>query len=110
LVCLQPPEQKLIAELINQKKMDWKQIIGLIAAACTTIAFLPQAIQIIRTKDTSSISAAMYIVFTVGTALWLVFGIYTKNTPVILANAVTSVFAAIILYYKLFVKPERSSK
>jgi MtN3 and saliva related transmembrane protein len=63
--------------------------------------FLPQAIQIIRTKDTSSISAAMYIVFTVGTALWLVFGIYTKNTPVILANAVTSVFAAIILYYKL---------
>ncbi len=90
--------------------MDWKQIIGLVAAACTTIAFLPQAIQIIRTKDTSSISAAMYAVFTVGTLLWLIFGIYTRNTPVILANAVTTVFAAIILYYKLFVKPKGLQK
>jgi MtN3 and saliva related transmembrane protein len=86
--------------------MDWIQILGLAAAVCTTIAFLPQAIQIIRTKDTSSISASMYVVFTVGTSLWLLYGIFSKNTPVILANAVTTVFAAIILYYKLFVKPK----
>jgi MtN3 and saliva related transmembrane protein len=86
--------------------MDWIQILGLAAAICTTIAFLPQAIQIIRTKDTSSISASMYVVFTVGTTLWLLYGIFSKNTPVILANAVTTIFAAIILYYKLFVKPK----
>jgi MtN3 and saliva related transmembrane protein len=87
--------------------MDWIQILGLAAALCTTIAFVPQAIKIIKTKDTSSISTSMYVVFTIGTTLWLLYGIFSKNTPVILANAVTTVFAAIILYYKLFVKSKQ---
>ena len=86
--------------------MDWIKICGLIAAFCTTISFLPQAIQIIRTKDTSSISAAMYSFFTFGTLMWLIFGIYSHNTPVILANGVTLILAVIILFYKLREKPE----
>jgi MtN3 and saliva related transmembrane protein len=81
--------------------MDWVKITGLIAAFCTTIAFLPQAIQIIKTKDTSSISAAMYSIFTLGTLMWLLYGIYTRNTPIILANGVTCILAIIILVYKL---------
>jgi MtN3 and saliva related transmembrane protein len=85
--------------------MDWIKIGGLAAAFCTTIAFLPQAVQIIKTRDTSSISTAMYSIFTIGTLLWLVYGIYTSNTPVILANAVTSVLAIVILWYKLREKP-----
>jgi MtN3 and saliva related transmembrane protein len=87
--------------------MEWIDLTGLVAAGCTTIAFVPQAIQIIRTKDTSSISAAMYTIFTLGTTLWLVFGIFTKNTPIILANAVTTIFAVVILYYKLFIKSNK---
>jgi MtN3 and saliva related transmembrane protein len=81
--------------------MDWIKIAGLVAAFCTTVAFIPQAVQIIKTKDTSSISAAMYSIFTTGTILWLVYGIFSNNLPVILANAVTTVFAVIILVYKL---------
>lgn len=74
---------------------------GLVAAFCTTISFLPQALQIIRTKDTSSISAAMYSLFTFGTLMWLLFGIYSKNVPVMLANGVTLILASVILFYKL---------
>ena len=70
---------------------------GLIAAACTTFSFLPQAIRIIRTKDTKAISLLM----TVGTAMWLLFGVLTQNIPVMAANGVTLVFAAIILLYKI---------
>ena len=81
--------------------MDWIKISGLVAAVCTTISFLPQAIQIIRTKDTSSISTAMYSLFTFGTLMWLLFGIYSHNEPVMLANGVTLVLAATILFYKL---------
>jgi MtN3 and saliva related transmembrane protein len=75
--------------------------IGLIAAFCTTISFLPQAIKTIRTKDTSSISLSMYSLFTSGTLLWLIYGMLTVNIPVMTANAITLIFATIILIYKI---------
>ena len=76
-------------------------IVGYVAAICTTISFLPQAIKIIKTKNTSGISVVMYSLFTVGTLLWLLFGIFTNNFPVIIANAITLLFAITILYYKI---------
>ncbi len=81
--------------------MDWITVIGFTAAFCTTVSFLPQAVKTIRTKDTTGISLSMYLLFTTGTVLWLLFGIFSGNTPVMVANAITFAFAAIILYYKL---------
>ncbi|MDE3212727.1 MAG: SemiSWEET transporter [Bacteroidota bacterium] len=81
--------------------MDIITIIGLVAAGCTTTSFIPQAIKTIRTKNTSGISLAMYSLFALGTLLWLLFGIFSSNLPVSLANAVTLVFASIILVYKI---------
>jgi MtN3 and saliva related transmembrane protein len=76
-------------------------IVGLCAATCTTISFLPQAIKTIQTKDTSGISLSMYSLFAFGTLLWLLFGIFSGNVPVMSANAVTLIFAVIILIYKI---------
>ena len=76
-------------------------LIGLLAAACTTFSFLPQAIKTIRTKDTQSISLSMYALFTLGTLFWLIYGVFTSNLPVYLANGITLIFALIILGYKV---------
>jgi MtN3 and saliva related transmembrane protein len=76
-------------------------LVGLLAAACTTFSFLPQAIKTIRTKDTQSISLSMYALFTFGTLLWLLYGVFTNNLPVYLANGITLLFALIILVYKI---------
>lgn len=81
--------------------MDWIKIIGYIAAAATTIAFFPQALHTIKTKDTKAISLGMYIVFTFGVVMWLLYGIFSKNMPIILANTITLVLALIILGYKI---------
>lgn len=81
--------------------INWITIIGFAAAICTTASFMPQAVKTIRTKDTSGISLSMYWLFTVGTLLWLSFGLLTNNIPVTVANAVTFLFAAIILFYKI---------
>lgn len=81
--------------------MDIITLIGLAAASGTTVSFIPQAIQTIRTKNTSSISLAMYSAFTIGTLLWLIYGLLTMNLPVALANSITLVFACIILVYKI---------
>jgi MtN3 and saliva related transmembrane protein len=76
-------------------------IIGLLAAFGTTVSFLPQAIKTIQTKDTSGISLSMYALFTAGTFLWLIYGIVSGSLPVTIANAITMVFATVILAYKI---------
>jgi MtN3 and saliva related transmembrane protein len=81
--------------------MDIITLIGLSAAFGTTVSFLPQAIKTIQTKDTSGISLSMYALFTMGTLLWLIYGLMSHSLPVTIANAITFIFASIILVYKL---------
>jgi MtN3 and saliva related transmembrane protein len=81
--------------------MSETSLIGFIAALLTTASFLPQAIKTIRSKNTQGLSLFMYIIFSTGVFLWLVYGIRINDMPVIIANAVTLVFALIILGYKL---------
>lgn len=76
-------------------------IIGLAAAACTTFSFLPQAIKVIKTKQTKDLSLVMYSVLTIGLFLWFTYGILVKDIPVIIANLITFIFAAIILTMKI---------
>lgn len=74
--------------------------IGYIAALLTTLAFLPQAILTLRTRNTSGISFFMYLLFTLGVACWLIYGVVIGDLAIILANAVTVLLAANILVVK----------
>ncbi|WP_083852686.1 SemiSWEET transporter [Pedobacter arcticus] len=76
-------------------------VIGLAAAFCTTVSFVPQALKIIRTKNTKSISLSMYLLFVLGVTLWLIYGIWVNDLPVTIANGITLIFAGSILYFKL---------
>lgn len=84
--------------------MEIEVIIGSLAAACTTLAFLPQAIKVIQTRHTKDLSLAMYVIFTLGVFLWLMYGLMTNDWPIIVANLVTCVLAAIILGMKIVYK------
>jgi MtN3 and saliva related transmembrane protein len=75
--------------------------IGYTAAVLTSASFIPQAVMTIRSRDTHSISRGMYIFFTVGVALWLVYGIALGSWPMIIANVVTLILASTILALKL---------
>ena len=75
--------------------------IGFFAAFCTTIAFLPQAIKVYKSKSTKDISLYMFLIFTIGVLSWFVYGLIINDWPVILANAVTLVLSLFILIYKL---------
>jgi MtN3 and saliva related transmembrane protein len=77
------------------------EILGLMAGALTTLAFLPQLIQTFKTRSAKDLSLGMFIAFCLGVALWLVYGLLTGALPVILANALTLVFALTILIFKL---------
>ncbi len=72
-------------------------MIGFVAASLTTLAFVPQAVTCVRTGKTDGLSLPMYAIFSTGVALWLAYGLITEAWPVAIANAVTLVFALIIL-------------
>lgn len=76
---------------------DW---LGLAAGTLTTVSFIPQVVRIWRTKHADDISTSMFVIFIVGIALWLAYGLYLDAMPVIIANAVTLVLASIILILK----------
>lgn len=71
--------------------------IGMIAAFCTTTAFVPQVLHILRTGNVDGISLQMYSIFTFGVAAWLVYGIVLHDLPMLLANLVTLVLALMVL-------------
>ena len=78
--------------------MTTVSLIGYVAAILTSLAFVPQAWLVIRTRRTGGISLMMYSGFTLGVALWLVYGILTSAVPIMAANAVTLVLAGTILF------------
>jgi MtN3 and saliva related transmembrane protein len=75
--------------------------IGLVAAVCTTISFVPQLIRVWRLRSAREISLSMFLVFSLGTFLWLLYGIFIRSLPVILANAVTLALSLAILALSL---------
>jgi MtN3 and saliva related transmembrane protein len=81
--------------------MPHSDLIGYAAAALTTCSFVPQAWLTFRTRDVRGISLGMYSVFTLGVALWLVYGWLAGAWPVVAANAVTLALALFILGMKL---------
>jgi MtN3 and saliva related transmembrane protein len=74
---------------------------GYVAATLTTVAFVPQALKTLRSRNTRDISLSMYVVFTIGIAFWLGYGLVLESWPMIGANIVTLLLAGAILTMKL---------
>ena len=51
------------------------QWLGYLAATLTTGSFVPQALHTFRSNDLAGISLGMYGAFTLGVALWLLYGL-----------------------------------
>jgi MtN3 and saliva related transmembrane protein len=80
----------------------WIDLVGTLAATLTTIAYFPQAVKTIRTRDTSGLSISMYALLLCGVTMWMIYGIILGSWPLILANAIVlvpqSVVMAILLH------------
>ncbi|MBD2124151.1 SemiSWEET transporter [Trichocoleus sp. FACHB-262] len=81
--------------------MEFTTTLGLIAGSLTTIAYLPQLIKTWKSKSADDLSWSMLITLCVGIVLWLVYGSYVHDIPVICANIVTLVLSSIILGLKI---------
>lgn len=95
---MQGVERLRLPEFAPPWMLEW---IGSVAAACTTISFLPQLVRVWQRKSAHDISLAMFSLFSLGVACWLVYGIGLGSAPIIVANAMTLVLALAILALKL---------
>lgn len=75
--------------------------IGLVAAFCTTIAFMPQTIKILKTRKTKDLSLPMYMILTTGITLWFIYGLLLNDLAIMLANGVTFLQVTVILFLKI---------
>jgi MtN3 and saliva related transmembrane protein len=76
-------------------------LIGLAAAFCTTISYIPQLKKIWNTGETHDISLKMFLILAAGIALWVIYGLLPGVTVIILANSVSLAFRAPILFFKI---------
>ena len=74
---------------------------GTVAGALTTLAFLPQVMKVIKTKDTQSLSLGMYLMQVIGVALWFIHGVSIGDNALMIANGITFCLSLVILAYKL---------
>ena len=81
--------------------MNSIEIIGFLAAILTTTAFLPQVYKTWKTKDVSSLSMPMLLLFFIGIVAWLVYGFLKESPSMILANSVTVISAFLLIYFKI---------
>ena len=76
-------------------------VTGLIVGLLTTIAFIPQLAKTWKSKSAKDVSLVMFMTFTTGVLLWLIYGVLIKAPPLIAANVVTLLLAAAILGLKI---------
>jgi MtN3 and saliva related transmembrane protein len=87
--------------MFNKIMMHQTEYLGYAAGIITTLAFLPQAVRIFRTRRTRDISLLWALAMNVGIILWLLYGIVKNDMPIIAANSITLFLLIIILYYKV---------
>jgi len=81
--------------------MDNVTLLGLAAGTLTTIAFIPQVLKTWRTRSGEDISTIMFLLFSSGVLLWLLYGIALHAAPIIIANAITLLLALTVILLKL---------
>jgi MtN3 and saliva related transmembrane protein len=77
--------------------IDPIMVLGLVAGAFTTTSFVPQVLRTWRIKSASDLSLAMISLNATGSFLWLIYGLYTRSLPIIVANMVTFVLTSVVL-------------
>ena len=81
--------------------MDQLTVIGLLAGLITTLGFVPQVVKGYRSGRMEDVSLIMPAVLMVGMGLWLVYGIFLNDLPIILWNAVSIALNAVMIFLKL---------
>ena len=86
-----------------------QELIGYLAAFLTTVAFVPQAYKVFKTNQTKDLSLFLFLIFSLGVFMWLIYGIMKEDLPIIIANSITLFLSLYILYKKISIDNSKKS-
>jgi MtN3 and saliva related transmembrane protein len=81
--------------------MDPVAVIGYVAGAFTTVAFLPQLVRALRTKSTADLSFPMLVMMFSGVSLWSFYGFLIGSLPIVVPNAIMAAMIAVLIVLRL---------
>jgi len=90
--------------------MDTINLLGIAAGTLTTIAFVPQVLKTWRTRSGEDISTGMFLLFSSGVLLWLLYGVALDAMPIIIANSITLILALAIILLKMRYRTKDEAK
>jgi MtN3 and saliva related transmembrane protein len=76
-------------------------VVGLFAAFCTTVSYVPQLRKCWSTGKTDDLSLKMFSILALGILLWVIYGVMQRDVIIILANSISLCLLAAILSFKL---------
>ena len=86
-----------------------QELVGSIAAFLTTVAFVPQAYKVYKTNQTKDLSLFLFLIFSLGVFMWLIYGIMKEDPPIMIANSITLFLSLYILYKKISIDNSKKS-
>ena len=81
--------------------MELVTAVGLLAGTLATIAYVPQVVKSWRTGSTADISLTMFAIMVSGVTLWLIYGAFVRDIPIVIANGATLLLAGTVLVLKI---------
>ena len=74
------------------------EFLGSVGAICIAFCFLPQTIEILKTKNVEGISLLSYTIYNIGIISFILYGFYLGSLQIILSNSFLEIFAFLILF------------
>lgn len=77
-------------------------LVGAAAALLTTFGFVPQILKMRRTRSVNDISLLTLVQFSVGVAVWGIYGWHLRDPVIVAANLVSLIIllSAIAMYFR----------
>lgn len=80
--------------------MSIVQILGLAAGTITSITFIPQVIQVWKTKSAKDLSSGMLALLILGVCMWLTYGILLGDVAIMYTNTMVLIMGLLLVYFK----------
>ena len=77
------------------------EYIGYVAGSLTVSSFLPQVFRVWRTRQTRDLSLGMFTLLATSSALWALYGVMTRDWPLIITNVAVVILNAAIATAKV---------
>jgi MtN3 and saliva related transmembrane protein len=83
------------------------EIIGIVAGLITTLASVPQVVQIYKTNEVSGLSLYYFIILFSGIFLWFLYGILLNSITLVVPNLITGILISLIIYKIIVLKRKK---